>query len=228
MKIAILCAMDKELELLLKSMPEQMQTEIGGNKYYCGKIAGHEIVAGKCGIGKVNAALNTLRMIRSVEPDLVINSGVAGGVDGTLNIGSLLVADKVAYHDVWCGPGTVTGQADGFPLFFIPDAAVTSNARRIFDESDDVNFGLICSGDRFISKPEEVERIKNDFPEALAVDMESAAIAQTCVAEGVPFAIVRVMSDTPGRGENVGQYQNFWQEAPRKTFESVIKIIRTL
>lgn len=225
MKIAILVAMDKELDLLLSIMPGAQEIEIGKSKYHSGIIGNHEIIAGKCGIGKVNAAVNTYKLLGATHPDLVINSGVAGGASNRLKIGDVLVADKVAYHDVWCGPGTVYGAADGFEEFFLPDASLVKKTDTI---ESPVNHGLICSGDKFIHSAEEVKEISSHFPEVLAVDMESASIAQVCTMEGVPFLIVRVMSDTPGEGDNVEQYKDFWKDAPRKTFECVRELIEKL
>lgn len=228
MKIAILAAMDKELQLLLNLIPEREDIYIDGNRYYIGKLNDHTIIAGKCGIGKVNSALNTLTLIWAEQPDLVINSGVAGGVDGSLGIGSVLIADGITYHDAWCGPGTEYGAADGYPQILTPDDNVIATAKELFKNDDNVKFGLICSGDKFISKKEEVDTIKDSFPEALAVDMESASIAQTCIKCDVPFAIVRVMSDTPGVAENISQYVNFWSDAPKKTFDCVARLLNSL
>lgn len=228
MKIAVLAAMDKELDLLLNLIPEREEINIGNHKYYVGKLRNHTIIAGKCGIGKVNSALNAYMMIQNLNPDLVINSGVAGGVDGSLGIGSVLIADGITYHDVWCGPGTEYGAADGYPQILSPDKEVVKTAKELFRDNENVKFGLICSGDKFISKKEEVETIKKSFPDALAVDMESASIAQACMKCGVPVAIVRVMSDTPGAAENVSQYVNFWSEAPQKTFDCVARLIDAL
>lgn len=228
MKIAVLVAMDKELNLFLHQMPEKKEVTIGNTTYYVGEIGDKTVIAGKCGIGKVNSALNTYRLICDMQPDLVINSGVAGGVDDTMGIGSVLIADKITYHDVWCGPGTNYGAADGYPLYLLPSANVLNKAKSLFAGRQDVKFALICSGDKFISKKEEVEEIKKNFPEAHAVDMESASIAQTCMNCGVPFAIIRVMSDTPGAAENISQYENFWSKAPEKTFECVSIIIEGL
>lgn len=225
MRIAILAAMDKELSLLLSIMPGYEEIEIEGRKYYRGNIGGKEIVAGKCGIGKVNAALNTYRLIEAVRPDLVINSGVAGGASSEIHIGDVLIADKVAYHDVWCGPGTEYGAADGFQQYFYPSKEIIENCRA---EEDKAVFGLICSGDKFISRAEEVKEIRSHFADVLAVDMESASIAQTCEICNVPFLIVRVMSDTPGEGDNISQYKDFWGDAPKKTFACVERIIKSL
>ena len=166
-------------------------------------------------------SLCIMAVISECRPDMIINSGVAGGTDASMHIADVLVADRVAYHDVWCGPGTVTGAADGCPLH------ITRRNRRQ-EGGENIRFGLLCSGDRFISKPEEVAKIKSDFPDALGCDMESAAIAQTCYKAGIPFIIVRVMSDMPGGGDNISEYTNFWGEAPSRTFETVSKLIGRL
>lgn len=228
MRIAILAAMSKELGLLLKLMPDYREVKTDGMSYYRGKIGDKDVVIGKCGIGKVNSAINTFRMLEAENPDLVINSGVAGGVDGSLEVGSVLIADKIAYHDVWCGPGTEYGAADGFSRFIVPSMEITGLAERLFHDNGGVHQGLICSGDKFVHLKEEVDEIKRNFPEAKAVDMESASIGQVCAMKGVPFAVVRVMSDTPGAAENISQYENFWDEAPEKTFTCVRAIIEAL
>ncbi|MBD5329944.1 MAG: 5'-methylthioadenosine/adenosylhomocysteine nucleosidase [Bacteroides sp.] len=225
MLVAILAAMDKELQLLLSLMPQHEKIEIDGVDYYRGQIGGKEVVAGKCGIGKVNAALNTYRLIETLHPDIVINSGVAGGASSKIGIGEVLIADRIAYHDVWCGPGTEIGAADGYPRFFLPAGQVIDKCR---ESGMDCVYGLICSGDRFIHTAEEVAEIRSNFPDVLAVDMESAAIAHTCSLCGVPVLIVRVMSDTPGEGDNISQYENFWTDAPKKTFACVEKIVEDI
>lgn len=235
MKIAILAAMDKELQLIKGQLSELKETEVDGLKIHLGRITGHEIFLTKCGIGKVNSAINAYKVIDRLKPDLVINSGVAGGAG--LPIGTILVADKAAYHDVWCGPSTEYGEADGCPLFFQADRKVLdivkANIQDIHlfhaneSESDNlrIDTGLICSGDKFISSAEEIHFIRTHFPDVRAVDMESASIAQTCYLTGTPFNIIRVVSDTPGEGENLEQYKDFWAEAPLKTFSVVKQII---
>lgn len=229
MKILILAAMGKELDLILHQMAGYKKTEEQGATAYTGRIGDCDVVLAQCGIGKVNAALRAQRLIAVFRPDLMINSGVAGGLDESVKIGSVLVPDAIAYHDVWCGPGTIPGQADGCPEKFIPDARCIDILKGIAAEgADNIHFGLIASGDIFISKPEEVSRIKSVFPEALGCDMESAAIAQACHYEGVPFIVVRVMSDMPGGGENISEYQNFWAEAPERTFHVLHRLIDSL
>lgn len=227
MKILILSAMDKEQKLLLESMGNAEECTVNGLTVYKGSLDSHQVYAAKCGIGKVNAALNSYRLIEALKPDLVVNSGVAGGVSGALKVGTVLIPERIAYHDVWCGPGTEAGAADGFDKYFVSAEWVVNGAQRMFGDYENVKFGLLCSGDKFIHTVEEVDEIKKNFPEADAVDMESAAIAHACAVSGTPFAVVRVMSDTPGAEENVSQYENFWSVAPEKTFETLISLLKS-
>ena len=229
MKIAVIAAMRKELDLLLTLIEDSHPVETEDLTFYEGRLNRHTVILAQCGIGKVNAALQTAKVLSLLSPDLVINSGVAGSIDASMPIGSILVADKVCYHDVWCGPGTLYGQADECPLYFEPYKAGIEVIGGFESRSDiHVNFGLLCSGDKFISSPEEVHEIKSHFPDALGCDMESAAIAQTCYKKNVPFMIVRVMSDMPGSGHNISEYQNFWNDAPKSSFEIVKNLILSL
>lgn len=228
MIIGIIVAMGKELDLLLPLLDKvQEPAEINGFKFHTGSMGRHGIIAMQCGIGKVNSAIGTMTMIDSFHPEYVINTGVAGGA-GKTKVLDLLVAYEVAYHDVWCGPGTVYGAAAGFPVKFKPWAKVVEMARSQMPAGDKTRFGLICSGDKFISTAGEVAEIRSHFPEAMAVDMESASIAQVCTLRGVPFNILRVISDTPGEQENISQYENFWADAPQETFSALTSILKEL
>ena len=225
MNILILSAMDKEKELLSSLLCEPQEDTVSGISILKGKIGNHMVSLAKCGIGKVNSALNTFRLVSEIKPDIVINSGVAGGAG--IPVGSVLVAEKIAYDDVWCGPGTEYGTADGCPLYFTTDDRVVALAKKLVNNPE-VVYGLICSGDKFISTHEEIMFIRSHFPEVKAVDMESASIAQACAMTGTPVSVIRVVSDTPGEGENISQYKNFWADAPRKTFDVVRKIVENL
>lgn len=226
MKIAIIAAMSKEIDLLLPHIKDKHERCEEGCVITDGTIGEHQVCVMECGIGKVNAALNAAAMINSEKPDLIINTGVAGGADLSMHICDVLVADGVAYHDVWCGPGTEHGQACGYPRIMRPGERALSTARKVL--TGQARFGLICSGDRFICKEEEVAEIKRHFPEALAVDMESAAIAQTAMRYDIPFMILRAISDTPGSGENIEQYEDFWRKAPRNTFSALVTLLEAL
>lgn len=227
MKIGIIVAMEKELQLLLPVIEDPRQIIDMDTSAYSGRIGNHDVIVMKSGIGKVNSALVTDALIREFSPELIVNTGVAGGADKSMRVLDLFVADKVAYHDVWCGPGTLPGAAAGFDVFMKADERVVKAARSL-TSSKKLKIGLICSGDRFISEETEVKAIKRIFSDCLAVDMESASIAQVCTLRSVPFAIIRAISDTPGQAENISQYENFWTDAPAETFDALISIIKTL
>lgn len=220
MKIGILAAMDKEVNLLLPILNDVIETDFDGISAHVGTIDNHEVCLMKCGIGKVNSALNAFRIIQHFQPELIINSGVAGGADASMKVGSLLIATEAAYYDVWCGPGTEWGCMDGVPKRFPMDKRVIECSKCI-GVSDMLRYGLIVTGDKFVSTEDEIIQIKSLYPDALACDMESAAIAHACVERKVPFAVVRVVSDTPGQEDNISQYKNFFSEAPEKTFRTL-------
>jgi adenosylhomocysteine nucleosidase len=117
------------------------------------------------------------------------------------------------------------GQVQGLPLYF-------EGASRLLDlvpEREGIHKGLICSGDQFIDKLEDIKRIKGSFPDALAVDMESGAISQVCYLNKVPFLALRVISDSPGASpDNTKQYLDFWTDAPQETFMLLKDIIKRL
>ena len=222
MKIGIIVAMGKELNLLLPLLKNHEAVRIDDITFHRGGIGANEIVAMQCGIGKVNAAVGTLTMINEFAPQLVINTGVAGGTGAGAGIMDVVIGERIAYHDVWCGPGTEWGQAAGCPRFFTSSTELVGLP--VFDSDSTVRKGLIASGDIFVSRPEEVARFRELYPDVMAVDMESAAIAQVCHLRGVPFFVMRVISDTPGATDNIAQYENFWEKAPEHTF-SLLKLM---
>ena len=225
MRIGIIVAMRKELDLLLPLLQDSEESRMSGFEFYCGKMGRHDVMLMQCGIGKVNAAMGTLMLVNNFTPNYVINTGVAGGADTKVNVMDVVAGARVAYHDVWCGPESVLGQVQGLPLYF-------EGAKRLIDlvpERDHIHKGLICSGDQFIDTIDAVNRIKGNFPDALAVDMESGAIAQVCHLNKVPFLALRVISDSPGAShDNTKQYLDFWTDAPQETFMLLKDIITNL
>ena len=169
------------------------------------------------GIGKVNAAVGAVELIRRYAPDALVNTGVAGGIDSRLQVADVVVGERVVYHDVDCGPETEPGRVQGLPLYYEGDAGLLQAARLV---EADVRLldGLICSGDQFITDRQQLAAIKARFPEALAVDMESGALAQVCHLYHVPFLSFRIISDTPGADKHLDQYFNFWEVMAEKSF----------
>ena len=221
MKIGVLTAMTSEYEQLATLLADAQQCEKGGISYLVGRISSNEIVLRQCGIGKVNAAVGTAELIRSFAPDAIVSTGVAGGIDASLAVMDVVVSSSIVYHDVWCGMGCEYGQVQGMPAVFAADEKLCSVATSLNECPENVtriHAGLICTGDQFITSREELDKIKSNFPAGLAVDMESAAIAQTCHIYGVPFVSFRIISDTPGVDKHIEQYENFWGEMANRSF----------
>lgn len=217
--------MGKELNLLLPLLDNTKSETIDGFTFHSGKIGNNDIVAMQCGIGKVNAAIGSLTLLNNFKPELVINTGVAGGASQDAHVMDVIVGSSIAYHDVWCGPGTIYGEASGYPLYFESDKRFSS----LIPERADIKRGLICSGDKFIASLEEVQTIQKAFPQVLAVDMESATIAQVCYLRKIPVLVMRVISDSPGASkDNTAQYNDFWQDAPAHTFNLVQELLKQI
>ena len=211
MKIGIIVAMDKEFELLQGIQLPQ-----------------HEIFLVKSGIGKVNAAIATINLLNEHHPDLVINSGVAGGIDTCLNVADLVIGSQTCYHDFYAGDVSDHLKELGFEKFIQADVYALQVAKQVAGSRADVKFGLGCTGDQFITTPAELCQIKEKYPEALFVDMESNAIAHVCSKKQVPFISLRIISDTPWVDDHADQYANFWTDAPKKNFELVKTILEAL
>ncbi len=216
--------MQKELNLLLPLLSDRAECTHRGVTFFTGKVNSHDIVVMQCGIGKVNAGVGTYMLIDRFSPELIINTGVAGGADPSIHVMDVVVATRVAYHDVYCGCEVEAGAVQGLVKYF---PTVASDFAQSLEGKENVHFGLICSGDQFIDTIEAVRKIKSAYADALAVDMESAAIAQVCYKQQVPFVSLRVISDSPGAaGYDRAQYYDFWEDAPRFTFSIVQQLLQ--
>lgn len=218
MKIGIITAMSSEQKQLAQQLQDITEEQVGAYHYIHGKIAnGNTVVLTQCGIGKVNASVGATLLIEKFAPDCVISTGVAGGIDTCLKVMDVVASAQIVHHDVWCGEGNAYGQVQGFPLFFASSEKLLECAMQI-DTKTAIHGGLICSGDKFITSKDELKEIKRQFPEGLAVDMESASIAQVCHIYKMPFISFRIISDTPGAEKHWDQYTNFWGEMAGRSF----------
>lgn len=215
--VGVLTAMSVEYNQLANMLTESEMMNYGEDSYRIGKISSIQIILIQCGIGKVNAAMCSTLLIDRFHPDLVISTGVAGGIDSCLDVMDVVVSNQTVYHDMWCGPGEVWGAVQGLAERFDSDKEVVEVALSLKTDVQ-IRKGLICTGDIFVTKSEDKDRIKSLFPEALAVDMESCAIAQVCYLRKVPFVSFRIISDTPGAKDHFTQYADFWQTMADKSF----------
>ena len=228
MNIGIITAMSSEQKQLANQLTEKSEQTIGLFTYIEGKIKENTIILMQSGIGKVNAAIGAAELIKHFHPDCVISTGVAGGIDNCLNVMDVVVSQELVYHDVWCGEGNKYGQVQGLPASFKGNETLYNTAMSLETETV-IHGGLICTGDQFITDRESLNVIKSKFPEGLAVDMESCAIAQTCYLYKVPFISFRIISDTPGATkDHTAQYQNFWGEMANRSFHITETFLRSL
>lgn len=225
MKIGVIIAMDIEYR--------QMRDAIGGDT---GRLGNNEIVLWQCGIGKVNAAVGTMRLVQEHHPDAIISTGLAGGIDPSMKVMDVMAATQAVYHDVDCGGISSTGdivllgQVQGLPARYDADQRLLDHALGVpLTLGERLMTGLICTGDQFITDRERQNDIKRHFPDGLACDMESAAIAQTCYLEKVPFISLRVISDTPGHTDShQQQWGDFLASMCDRSFHFVKKFLETL
>jgi adenosylhomocysteine nucleosidase len=229
-RIGIIGAMDEEVELLKDSLQNREDHLIAGYQLFTGTLHGKDVVLLKSGIGKVNAAIGTTLLLQSFKPDCVINTGSAGGFDPSLNVGDIVISEEVRHHDV-----DVTifnyeyGQVPGQPAAFLPDRFLADLAERCISRMEGMHTtrGLICTGDQFMNDPQRVERKRGLFPTMKAVEMEAAAIAQTCFQFGVPFIIIRALSDIAGKESNLS-FDQFLVTAAKHSAEMIIAMIDEL
>ncbi|WP_394187667.1 5'-methylthioadenosine/S-adenosylhomocysteine nucleosidase [Paenisporosarcina quisquiliarum] len=230
MKIAVIGAMEQEVEALRLAI-EDAQTEIiAKSEYTVGKYAGHDVILLKSGIGKVNAAMSTSILLEKFNPDIVINTGSAGGFDASLEVGAIVISDEVRHHDVDVTAfGYEMGQVPDLPAAFKSDETLRTLAEETVNEVGEHQYatGLIATGDSFMSDSERVELVRGYFPQMKAAEMEAAAVAQVCYQFDVPFVIIRSLSDIAGK-ESSMSFEEFLPTAAKHSTEIVLRLIAKL
>jgi adenosylhomocysteine nucleosidase len=233
--IGIIGAMEEEVALLRSAMTGRKVETAGAFEFISGTLEGKDAVLLRCGIGKVNAAVGCALLIRGYKPELVINTGSAGGIDPSLSFGDVIISDGLLYHDVDVtafnyAPGQLPGQPQVFPV----PQDLAAEAERAVDElkaggglPGGLNHvrGIIGSGDVFMHEPERIEKVRKTFPRVRAVEMEGAAIAHACALFGVPAIIIRALSDIAGV-ESPLTSNEFLPMASKNSSEIVRRIVR--
>lgn len=197
-KLGIIGAMEQEVEALLARMEEKSESEKAGSRFYDGMLEGLPVTVVQCGVGKVNAALCTQILCDCFGVTHLVNTGIAGSLCADLDIGDLVVSQDAMYHDV-------DAVAFGYPMGKVPGMDVTAFPADdtlvgyAFAAAESVNpghtkIGRVASGDQFVASRAVKERIIQ-LTKGLCTEMEGAAIAQTAYRNGIPFVILRAISD---------------------------------
>ena len=191
MKIGIIGAMEEEVTLLRDKIENRQTISLGGCEIYTGQLNGTEVALLKSGIGKVAAALGATLLLEHCKPDVIINTGSAGGLAPTLKVGDIVVSDCIAELNL--------------------------NAVR----------GLIVSGDAFINGSVGLAKIRHNFPQAIAVEMEATAIAHVCHNFNVPFVVVRAISDVADQQSHLS-FDEFLAVAAKQSSLMVESLVQKL
>lgn len=215
-RLALVSAMHEELAAVLSRMPDEQKITVAGREFWLGHWHGHEVVAVLSRIGKVAAATTATALIERFGVTRLVFTGVAGGLAPHVQVGDVVVARDFIQHDMDASPLFLRHEVPLTGIRRFPADATLSDAlalaaplalqdmRASLPQAEWLNIdlanaqvhqGLIASGDRFVSQTLESQALQRDLPEALAVEMECAAIAQVCHDYGVPLAAVRTISD---------------------------------
>jgi adenosylhomocysteine nucleosidase len=227
-RTAIVSAMHEELSSVLALMPDERKVTVAGRDFYDGHLHGREVVAVLSRIGKVAAATTAALLIERFRVDRIVFTGVAGGLAPGVNRGDVVLAAAFMQHDLDASPIFPRWEV---PLYgtdrFETDGALTEELARAVHRAlpgTHVHRGLVVSGDRFVATSAESRAIQQALPEALAVEMEGAAIAQVCHDFSVPFAAVRTISDRAD-DEAHGDFVSFIREVASRHSAAIVEAL---
>jgi adenosylhomocysteine nucleosidase len=219
-RIGIMAAMPEELQAFLDLMPDEACVERGGRTFWQGHLQGRQVVAVLSGIGKVAAATTATLLADAFGVSQIWFTGVAGGLGEDVRVGDVVVADTLLQHDLDASPLFPRYEVPGLGVSHLHPSSplVTSFAEAVRDTFSlqaftpggplshihldtlglrvpRVHVGLIVSGDQFVNSAQDADTLRHHLPDVLAVEMEGAAVAQVCAAFGLPYAVVRTISD---------------------------------
>jgi len=226
--IAIIAAMDKEVKLLLDQMTIDEIETVADKIFYKGTLGHKEVVVAKSGIGKVNAAITTAVLCLKYNLDFIINTGVAGGLF-PISSGDLVISEGVVYSDVDVSQIDVDlpfGQIPGDPFIVPADSNLINFAvNTLQDLNIPYRKGIIASGDQFVTDSLKLKPLQEIINHLYAVEMESMAVAITSYKFGVPFVVIRGISDVIDDTLQVQMYENSVEGIADSTAKFVIRFV---
>ncbi len=228
MTLALVSAMQQELSAVLDLLPDERKAIVAGREFWRGHLHGQEVVAVLSRIGKVAAATTATALIEHFGATSIVFTGVAGGLGPGVRRGDVVIADRFLQHDMDASPLFPRHEVPLYGLTEFPtDAALTqrlADAARAALPGAGLHRGLIVSGDRFVSTTAEARALQAQLPQALAVEMEGAAIAQVCHDYGVPYAAVRTISDRAD-DEAHGDFVSFIEQVASRHSAAIVKAL---
>ena len=228
-RIGIIGAMHPECEYLRQQLTASRNSQYLNIQITHGQWSGHSLCLLEAGIGKVNATLAAEWLIREFKPDLVINTGSAGGIRSGCQVGDFVLADRVCHHDIDISPiGFVYGELPRLPVYYeIKPSLLDLLVQVVSKATEPFHLGTIASGESFIYQQHQVDLIKQRFEGVLACDMEAAAVAQVCHLHQVEFLVIRNLSDVAGE-QAPANFNQFIDQASQKSTELVLSLLTAL
>lgn len=236
-RLALISALHEELSALLPLVEVRRDELHAGRRFHLGRLGSHEVVLVLSGIGKVAAACTAVQLAERYRVERMVFTGVAGGLHPQVRVGDVVLADELLQHDLDASPL--------FPRYEVPlvgvsrfavDAALSTPlhaaAQTALDHAgewlgDDaaalgvvaprLHRGLVISGDRFVATAAESQTLRTALPDALAVEMEGAAVAQVCHAYDLPLAVLRIVSDRADDAAHIDFARFLRSVAPQTT-----------
>ena len=229
--IGIIGAMQEEVAYLISKIEDPKTETHVGREYVAGTLSGVPVVVCRCGVGLVAAATCAATMVETYGATAVINTGVAGSLDNAINIGDIVISTSSVLHDMdACALGYAPGQNPDFDVVsFEADETLKNAALAAVETLEDgvsAHLGIVASGQMFVSSPELKDRIVGLFG-ASCCEMEGAAIAQVCYMAGVPYLVIRAISDKADGSAHM-DYPAFEKQAAVDCAAVVLKMLASL
>ena len=231
-RLAIVGAMHEEIAALRPCLQGLRIERRAGRDFHFGRLDGHDVILVRCGIGKVAAATTTAVLLDAFDAGALLFTGVAGGLGAGVHVGDIVVASTLLQHDMnaeplfprWEVPLTGRARFDAdvawsTRLVRAGRALATSN---LHADTATVHHGLVVSGDRFVATRVDSDQLRAALPDALAVEMEGAAVAQVCHDFGRPFGVVRTVSDRADDAAH-GDFQRFVREVAAPYSRDIVR-----
>ena len=223
-KFGIIAAMQEEMQEIQKIMDNVKETKIYDLNFIIGEISNYKVVLVEAGVGKVNAARTTQILIDNFEVDAIINVGSAAASNEKLNIGDIVIANKLVQHDFDITAfGHPKGYISNVGQYLESDKELVINIEKAIKKIDNNKFktiiGTIASGDIFCTEINMKDKIKSKL-NADAIEMEGAAIAQVCKLDNIPFIVIRGISDSPN-GNNKVTFEEYLEQASQRCAELI-------
>ena len=226
MIIGIIAAMEPEIQFTISALEDKKEHLISNITFYEGTIGNHKVIVSLSGIGKVNSAINTTLLINNFKPDVIINSGIAGG-SKELSTFDFVIANKLTYSDFDCQVFNYEfGQVPQMPLYYFSDSNLKEKLEAYLT-SKNISFknSIVLTADSFRMSASE---IKNNVSTSFATEMEGTSIAQTCYKLNTPFLSFRIISDILDSENHIEEYNEFEKKSAQLSSEVIVNFIQTL